>query len=185
MTIKHRITDSENTHVMLDIETLGTGANAIILQIAMVKFGLNDQNGETMKTIVNVFPCIKEQHDEGRTMTFDTVNWWLGPDHVSILANLRKQETSNLVDVRSQIAKHMEEFRKSGVHLWARSPKFDIKILEDFLGTDVPEHSRRHQRDVREYEFISGDRPGASHDAEDDCIQQIILVTNVIQRLFI
>ena len=59
-------------NIMMDIETLGTNFNAVVLQITMVKF--NWDKSITSRITVNI--SIEEQLIKGRTIDESTVNWW-------------------------------------------------------------------------------------------------------------
>lgn len=65
-------------HIMLDLETLDTTTSAAILSIGAVKFDPNTESdlGEKFYLALDVQSNI----DAGRTISGDTLNWWMGQD---------------------------------------------------------------------------------------------------------
>ena len=61
------------THVMIDLETLGTTPDAVILSIGGVKF---DPNGDRIFDEFIYKLDIDEQQQRGRTTNEDTMSWW-------------------------------------------------------------------------------------------------------------
>lgn len=66
-------------HIMLDLETLDTATSAAILSIGAVKFNPNNESplGEKFYLALDVQSNI----DAGRTISGDTLNWWMGQDN--------------------------------------------------------------------------------------------------------
>ena len=61
--------------VMLDLETLGTGTNSAIVQIAAVAFDI--ETGETGSPF-NCYLTLEEQtRDMGRQVNTESIAWWL------------------------------------------------------------------------------------------------------------
>lgn len=61
-------------HLMLDIETLGTSADAIFLSVAGVQFDpMTGALGEKFYKNVTLSSAI----EAGRTINADTLKWWL------------------------------------------------------------------------------------------------------------
>lgn len=189
MNIQERLLTKTSNHIMLDIETLDTVNSSVILQITMVAFEINKKYNDLKdidnSCLVNIFPSLQEQITENRTMSPGTVAWWLGNKNIKKLAEIRQNKQTTLEESRDILKDILRTIKSAGMHVWARSPKFDIAILQDFLGPDVPEICIRHQRDVREYEFLSGKKPGASHDALEDCFEQIKFVTTILSQIFV
>jgi len=73
-------------HVMIDIETLGLHANCVILTIGAIQFDLESGNiGESFSRTVD----IDDQVKRGRTISGDTLKWWLANDIDILKGNLR------------------------------------------------------------------------------------------------
>jgi hypothetical protein len=171
-------TDSKRfDHVMIDIETWGTGTHAAIGVIAAVEF--DPASGDTGRKFY-MRPSLKSCLDAGLVMDADTVQFWMNQAD-----EVRKEMLGaemNLVDVLWKL-KHF--LRPCGVYLkvWAKSPSFDLVILSTAFRVCLvgkPWHYY-NERDVRTMLAIlpaykqKRNYYGESlkHHALDDCIVQI------------
>jgi len=158
---------SDETHVMVDIETLGRDADAPILQIGLVRFdsdGLHEEIAETVSLVSN--EEIGQWGVEAATLT-----WWLG------------QETADHVlmspgDIGNALRVVMETTLDADA-VWACSPKFDCTILEsayEQIGWSVPWefYDLADVRTLREWSPHWPDREqeGPEHDALADARHQ-------------
>ena len=69
------------THAMIDIETLGTEPDSVVLSVGAVKFDpftLTDPHAKTLWR-----PEIDAQSNAGRSVLDDTLQWWAKqPQHI-------------------------------------------------------------------------------------------------------
>lgn len=69
---------------MLDLETLGTDPDCVVLSLGIVFFNLNDEdNYETLDDTSRSFYITldpQEQINMGRSVTFKTISWWHDQD---------------------------------------------------------------------------------------------------------
>ena len=107
------------TNCMLDIETLGTSTNAVIVSIGAVRFNKSGLKEEFYSV------CYKQQPT--REMDLNCVKWWMNQsDQARDVFNNKEQKVITLkealVDLKDFIT------REDGV--WANGTLFDFGILE-------------------------------------------------------
>jgi len=113
---------------MLDIETLSTSPNSLILTIGAIKFDRNKEmkdikDMDTFYTRINQESCKKLNMDINK----DTLEWW----------NLQSEESKfeaftseDRIDIKDALVK-LSKFIKNTKYIWAHSPNFDCIILEN------------------------------------------------------
>jgi len=136
-------------HVMIDLETLSTAPDAVIMQIAAVAFNI-DGDGHDDFLSLNVSPqtCI----DAGLTVEYSTIKWWMeqGRDVQRQLPGFDDKFPTTLreaLGALNMFLAHAEPLE--GV--WAHGAPFDIPILESAyralrLPTPIPFHRVRDTR---------------------------------------
>ncbi len=177
-------------HLMLDLETLGTGPDAKIVQIALVPFDASGIYGERAWN----------GYVTGDTGSVDqsTIEWWItqSEDARKRLANGLKNGLDPAGAILSLNLWYQNEVKRAGgdiYGIWAWPASFDFPIMESFF--------RRHSfRAPYSYKLIRCARtmaqtatcvrpdlqpvePSAAlvaHDAKDDCIAQ----ANVVREHF-
>ena len=119
--------------LMLDIETLGTGPNSIILEIGAVQF--NPKTGETFQKF-SAYPTVQSCVDTGLTLDEPTFLWWLDQSkeaREAIVDKSREPLENCLKDLKSfvQHTHVMNPRHARKVDIWANPPHFDIARLEE------------------------------------------------------
>lgn len=160
-------------HVMIDIETLGTQPNSVIVSIGAVKFDFESgQTYEEFYTPISLESCV----EWGMNIDVNTLLWWFSQSEESKKVFFEKslpipQALSDLAD-----------FIPSDCVIWANSPSFDITILESAyrtIGYQTMPWSHRNIMDVRTVVALNPDikksfvYEGAAHNALADCYNQI------------
>ena len=154
-----------HTHVMIDIETLGTCSDAVVLSIGAVKFTME----EKFYTVLNV----DEELKTNAKVSADTLLWWL--DHKEA------KDVRMLSDVGSKANYHklteFLEFISSCEYFWSKGINFDFPILENCLKRYGLEPSWRYYklRDFRTLDALcdqSVEHSTASHNALEDAVAQ-------------
>ena len=113
-----------STHAMVDIETLGTKPNSVVLTVGGCKF-----NPFTMDEPFDFFLMkldVDQQIEQGRFVDDKTLEWW-GKQAPEI------QEEAFGLDNRVEVVEFCKAFNKwlVGVDIkWAQGPRFDYGILE-------------------------------------------------------
>ena len=196
---RHPVT---NIHVMVDIETMGTSPTSPILTIGAVLFDPHEQNDvQTLEDRgflrrVDISDALKNSGG----VEPDTLKWWLQQEDAAIKA-LVEGETVTLqqamLDFRNYcVDRNVELERKFfpgwseypvGCILWAKSPDFDCKILENACKA-VNERmplvfwQYRCVRTLQDLCWPDGPeaRPkfkfGTAHDARADAVNQALMV---------
>lgn len=160
-------------HVMIDLETLGTSSDSVILSIGAVKFDpttctLSD-NG------LHLVLATADQQTKGRHVDQDTVDWW----------NKQSQEARLSWDIPDRqkldpraVLMQFTEWFKGARFIWSHGSVFDVMLMEsimDMYGVTVP-WKFWYIRDTRTLYDIAGVGPdrgaGTRHNALDDAIAQ-------------
>ena len=112
-------------HAMIDLETLGTKPDCVVLTLGAIKFNpfTTDEpdNGIYQKLDVD------EQVAFGRSQDESTLEWWGKQDKAIRDEALGDEGRTSLIETTSQLNKWLV-----GVdEIWAQGPAFDIVILEN------------------------------------------------------
>ena len=112
-------------HVMIDIETLSTTPDAVVMSVGAVKFDPKATSPPTNKTLWR--PDIDEQTERDRHVSESTLEWWSKqPAHI--------QEDAFSDDHRVEVLSFMKELNRYCVgaeKIWCQGPQFDLLILEN------------------------------------------------------
>ena len=121
--------------VMIDLETLDTLPTTVVLSIGMVEF--NPENGTIDKDGgVCLYPNLQEQLDMGRTVSGNTMEWWMkqGDEARKSTFNVRRK---SVTETCGELRKFFSFMQRPMV--WGNGSIFDIAILEHFMGyTQIP-----------------------------------------------
>ncbi len=111
-------------HVMLDIETLATTPDAVVMSVGVVKFDPHTGVPHN-KTLWR--PDIDEQTERDRHISDSTLEWWAKqPEHI--------QEDAFSDHGRIPVVEFMKELNRYCVgmeKIWCQGPQFDMLILEN------------------------------------------------------
>lgn len=174
--------------VMIDLETLGTGTNALILSIGAQVFDLEKQRCYSQRVFhANIDPEDAQRH--GQVIDASTVDWWMQQDGTT--RRLLKAQRQGLITALTQFADWLSTF--SPYLVWGNGSTFDISILEDaynLLSFKVP-WGFRDVRDMRTIIDIAArlgveiprTLPRTAHNALDDAIAQADWVVRTFSAL--
>lgn len=157
------------THLVLDLETLSTEKNALILSLgyAIVKQGDIVQFGEHRLSM---------EEQRCRDISHDTVMWWMAGDKAAAQGHL-----SSLPEVKCNVA--MEALTNNicvhdewkNVLVWGNSPNFDCDILGSYLKevggyktTPWRFYNERDMRTLRDVAQLERHVPKIAHSAMYD-----------------
>lgn len=170
---------------MTDIETMGNGSRAAIVQIAAVECDINTgETGATFKENVSLASSL----DAGLEVNASTILWWMeqSEDAKKAVFSYYKPLAEVLLEFRNWIT--MRGGRD--VMIWGRSPRFDCGIIGDAykaLKQGIP-WDFRNERCVRTIEAIdpavkkAAVNTGVAHNGVDDCLYQIEYCSKIIQK---
>ena len=115
------------THAMIDIETLDTRPNSVVLSVGAVKFDPYAEIEPHTKTLWR--PGVDDQLAQGRTMSNTTLEWWAKQaEHI--------KDSTFTEKGRISVHKFFAELNKYLVgvdKVWCQGPQFDMVILEDLF----------------------------------------------------
>jgi hypothetical protein len=172
--------------VMLDLETLSTRPEAVILTIGAVKFDpftdLIDVDRGLYQRV-----SVDEQTELGRHVMEETLDWWGRQDPEVMLEALGDEGRVSI----EQFTSELNRFMIGVENLWCQGPVFDIVILENlYRQLNKPAPWQYWQiRDSRTLFGTHGDprEKGrkAAHNALMDCVYQAEGVQSIYKRLAI
>ena len=161
------------SHLMLDLETMGTKSNSAIISIGAVEF--NIQTGETGRNFyrnISLQSCI----DIGLQMDADTIMWWMRQSD-----NAR----NSLIEIPpfsiQQALIDFKEFCNKDYQIWGNSARFDLGLLEnayDKIRIPIPwkfnqERCLRTLTSFNPEIKCNIEFKGTAHNALEDCYHQI------------
>lgn len=115
------------THAMIDIETLGTEPDAVILSVGAVKFDPYNSIEPHTKQLWR--PTVDVQTEDGRSVLESTLEWWAKqPQHIQDEA-FSDEDRIPLSDFAAQLNKYLVGCDK----IWCQGPQFDMVILENLF----------------------------------------------------
>lgn len=171
-------------HATIDIETLSTKPEAVILTIGGIKF--NPFTKEKPYSDFYYRMNVNEQVDLGRDIEEDTMSWWSTQPKDVI-------ETALSDDNRVDVKETLEALNKwlVGVDkIWCQGPVFDICILENIY-RQVGLHFNWVFWNIRDSRTLFGLMPEdprkkmnfEAHNALEDCRVQSMCVQEVYSEL--
>ena len=107
-------------NVMIDIETLGTAANSVILSIGAVQFGENGLGDEVYSTI-NIDSCL----ERGLVVEGRTILWWMGQADAA-----RAALGQNELSLAAALQGLTNAFDWNNTLVWCNGLNFDLPILD-------------------------------------------------------
>jgi len=111
-------------HLMIDLETLGTGVDSAFISIGAVFFDPETkEQGESFYRNVDWQSCI----DEGRTIDVNTIKWWFKQSNEAREALL--VEGQALPFVLNEFESFIKTNSKKPI-VWGNGSSFDISIME-------------------------------------------------------
>jgi hypothetical protein len=168
---------------MLDLETLGTRPDCVILTLGAVKF--NPYTLQDPGPGLYIRPDADEQIARGREVQQDTINWWMQQAE-----DVREEAlgTEGRVSVE-EMYRDLNRFLVGVDCIWAQGPVFDIAILENLYrqyGWPTPWQFWQI-RDSRTLFGVHGDPREKNkvglHNALEDCVSQAKAVQTIFRKL--
>lgn len=171
-------------HVMIDIETLSTQTNAVILSVGICIF---DKSGEILgKGLRNI--NVEGQKEAGRHVDENTLAWW-NKQSDEAKKVLFADDKISMRDVYSWFSKCLIDFKVK--YVWGNGSDFDNVIMNDFVcmcthGRDNKLwkfYNNRCYRTLKNiYKGVEFERVGEHHNALDDAITQTNHLTAICKK---
>jgi hypothetical protein len=169
------------SNVMIDIETLSTTPNSIILSIAAVKFNSDGPLEDNFFENITIQSCI----DLGLDKDIKTEQWW---EKQSVEIKNRPNQLP-IGEVMSNFITWIVKM-DTPINIWANSPSFDCVIIKNTLtklSIPIP-WNYWDEKDVRTLLYLANIKPWElpnikKHNPLYDCYRQIIGVNRSITKL--
>ena len=169
--------------IMLDIETLGTRPECVILTLGAVKFNPFDIDVEPGPGLYMRID-VDEQLALGREVQEDTLQWWMNQAEDVREEALGESDRVSL----DTMYKDLNRFLVGAKNIWCQGPAFDMVILENIYrqcGWPTPWQFWQI-RDSRTLFGVHGDprvkgKVGL-HNALEDCVSQAKGVQQVYHK---
>ena len=184
-------------HFMVDIETLSTAVNAVVLSVGAVEF-----DPFTGKIEREFYRELRLDMQRDRHISGDTVQWWAkqltenNADNILTNPNSKKISPHNAVFDLAQFLKCSAygvtaSVEYEDITVWACDPDFDLAILSNLYGElNLPAPwkfwNTRSVRTVRMLNKIAGvevPTQPVTHNALEDCIRQAKEVSALLSML--
>ena len=174
------------TDIMIDLETLGTTPDSVIVSIAAVKFDPFDDyqtcgvTADQLPTL-NILVDIDSQSD--RQIDENTVIWWSQQDPQVQERVFNPVGRVNFTEALDQLHRFIWN---TGGRVWAQGTQFDIAMLEHAFRSVNRAYPWQYSqaRDSRTLlDLVAVNLPKATHDAVADCWRQIIGVQQALATL--
>ena len=169
-------------HVMIDLETLNTTTDGVIMSLGAVRFDLDSDQLDDEGFYASI--SIDSNMAHGRTISESTLLWWLDQSPAAQTVFTEPKQT-----LESALTSFVDWFG-SAKFVWSNGADFDIPMVAHALrglGLDTP-WDFYNARCVRTYKNLPGMRnltmPNTlKHNALSDCIAQVKLVQAIQKRL--
>lgn len=175
-------------HCMLDLETLGTQHNAVVLAIGAVAFDPVNTRRELHRFYVTIHPksCVQF----GLTMDADTVVWWMQPERAVARDRMMASIAAEGVDLPTALEGFSMWCKQQEIaEVWGNGATFDNVILRSAYkstGQDCPweyYNDRCYRTEKNNAPNIKLVRLGDHHNAVDDAMSQAIHLQNILKAL--
>lgn len=177
-------------NVMIDLETLGTTADAVIMSIGAVEFELNGEIGRKFYRSVSIDSNLALD----RKISESTLVWWLQQSAAAqrVFHEPKTPLETALVELVSWFPFHNDGRGNNSTLVWSNGASFDIPMLEHaFLSVDMKAPWEFYNsRCMRTYKNLPGaadverPMPKVAHRADDDALAQALAVQAIHQALF-
>lgn len=171
-------------HLMIDLESLGNDPETVIVSFGAVAF---NKDGIIAKGLWEL--DIQEQINAGRTVTADTMAWWMRQKEEARSVFNSKNPKLSMIDFVTgfegfiDTALHEVGEKRDELKPWGNGANFDISVTEDFIRRVHPKGRagvpwsfwnvwcfRTFNHLTKCKELVQ--RQGVHHDALDDAVFQ-------------
>jgi len=115
-----------STHIMIDLETMASGAYAAITEIGAVAF---DMDGGTILSEFSRHVRLATAVEAWCVIDPDTVKWWMSQEEAARVGWVRGQESGSHFDIALEdLAAWVKSQKADGV--WSHGATFDLVVLQ-------------------------------------------------------
>lgn len=167
--------------LMIDLETLGTSPDAVILTIGAQGFELTSDR----LTNVTFYKRLTVESQETRSIDDGTVEWWGKQSEAA------QEEAMGDGADRCHIKEALEELSKLAFRhdrIWANGTTFDIVMLENAMkqyGVTIPWKYWQvmDARTIYRVNNMGSAGSSNSHNALEDCVNQIDMLQRACRKM--
>lgn len=172
-------------NVMVDCESLGTTASAVILSIGAVRFDLESDQISDDGFYASV--SIESNLDLGRRVQEDTLLWWLKQPAAALQVFHEEK-----IELGTALEDFSDWIGTDDHHMWSNGADFDLPMLAHAyrqVGIEAP-WKFWNNRCFRTYKNLPGAKNirtpavGVKHNALSDAHQQAVTVQAIYKALF-
>jgi hypothetical protein len=178
------------SHLMIDIESLDTSPNCVILTIGVVKF---NPKGTGVLDRLELKPTIEDQTEVyNRIINEDTLRWWSQQSPEALNAAFNEQGRMSL----KECMKVLYHYCWNQDAVWANGAPFDVVVMETAFRQTLTDRPNPIPwpfytvRDTRTLFEIAGVKlkdkkygTKTTHNAVEDAEHQAIVVQDAYQKL--
>lgn len=172
-------------HIMCDLETLGTTADAVILSIGAVKFDL--ETGDIDDSAFYRSVSVDSNLEKGRRISEDTLIWWFKQPAAAqaVFHEAKESLDGALIEFSDWIG-------SGDYSMWSNGADFDLPMMAHAytqFGIEIP-WKFWNSRCFRTYKNLPGAKSirveptGVKHNALSDAFQQAQTVCAIHKALF-
>ena len=184
---------SKSKDVMIDLETMGTGAKAAIISIGAVRFSLHGY-GEDLGDTFYATVSLQDSIDRGFTTDEGAIRFWMDQP-----ASVREDSMSGNNSLFNAL-EFFKEWLPSNCNVWGNGTLFDNRLMReayDAMGEPCPWHYRS-DRDMRTFVALARKlgildkttnrmdvcpREGDHHNALSDAKHQARIVQAIFKKI--
>ena len=171
---------------MIDIESLDTNPDCVILTIGAVLF---NPEGDGIIDKLELRPTIEDQTALGRTINEDTLRWWGEQSEEAQEEALGDRDRVSFQDCMETLYKWC--WRYNAGCAWSNGASFDLVVMESAwrqLGQNIPPWQFWKIRDTRTAYAIAGVKlkdggHSTSHKAVEDAERQAIVLQTACKKI--
>lgn len=169
-------------HVMVDLETLGTAADSVIMSIGAVRFDLDSDKIDDAGFYRSI--SVESNLDYKRRIQEDTLIWWLKQSAAAQAVFNEPKET-----LQTALCEFSDWLGDNSAFMWSMGADFDLPMIAHAyhqIIVDVPwkfwnSRCARTYKGLPQAKNVSVPRLGTHHNALADAIYQAQLM-QAIQR---
>lgn len=157
---------------MIDIETLDTGPNAVVLSVGAVLFNLHETDTHELLEADekrNFFSVLEfeSQIELGRTISASTILWWMAQNKQAQRETFKEQGREDTYNALRELRKFI-----GGTRPWGNGSSFDNTIMDTlFTAYGVSPPPFYLHRDLRTLKQLSMIDPSANRGVEHSAIE--------------
>jgi inhibitor of KinA sporulation pathway (predicted exonuclease) len=173
--------------LMVDLETLGTSSDCVVVSIGACIFDL--KTNQVISTFYSPL-TLQDQLDKGRKIDADTLAWWMkqSDDARRVFQDGAVMTSEGLNTFANWIASNIPD--KKRVRAWGNGSNFDISIMEHlYKDYEQPVPWEYYNvMDLRTFRrFVANnakvEKSGVDHNALDDALSQAHFVIKYSKKV--